>query len=208
MIIIGAKGFAKELFDVLDSLTETDNLVFFDNVSKDLPEFFLGKFVILRNIGSAEHYLKTIDNRFALGLGNPKLREKLTNVFESIGGKLTSVISPHAKIGTYTKIGEGSTILPNAVISSGSEIGKGCLVYFNSMVTHDCFVGDFVEISPGATILGGVTFGNLSHIGSQAVILPKLTIGNNVIVGAGSVVTKNVIDNQVVLGVPARKIES
>ena len=49
MIIIGAKGFAKELLEVCHQLGRTDNLVFFDNVSTDLPEQLYGQFPILRD---------------------------------------------------------------------------------------------------------------------------------------------------------------
>lgn len=38
--------------------------------------------------------------------------------------------------------------------------------------------------------------------------MPNVTIGNNVIVGAGSIVTKNIEDNCVVAGIPAKKIST
>ena len=52
-----------------------------------------------------------------------------------------------------------------------------------------------------------VTIGNDVWIGGNCTILPGVTIGNNVIVAAGAVVTKDVPDNCVVAGVPARKIK-
>jgi len=41
-------------------------------------------------------------------------------------------------------------------------------------------------------------------IGANVVIIGDITIGNNVIVGAGSVVTKSILDNCIVVGNPAR----
>ncbi len=52
-----------------------------------------------------------------------------------------------------------------------------------------------------------VTIGNDVWIGGNVTILPGVTIGNNVIVAAGAVVTKDVPDNTLVGGVPARKIK-
>lgn len=52
-----------------------------------------------------------------------------------------------------------------------------------------------------------VRIGDDVWIGGNAVILPGITIGNNVIVAAGAVVTKDVPDNCVVGGIPARKIK-
>lgn len=43
-------------------------------------------------------------------------------------------------------------------------------------------------------------------IGASATVLPGITIGENAIVGAGSVVTKNVPDNTIVGGIPAKPI--
>ena len=52
-----------------------------------------------------------------------------------------------------------------------------------------------------------VTIGNDVWIGANCTILPGVTIGNNVVVAAGAVVTKDVPDNCVVGGVPAKIIK-
>lgn len=52
--------------------------------------------------------------------------------------------------------------------------------------------------------LGG--FGDGGWIGGNCTILPGVTIGNNVVVAAGAVVTKDIPDNSLVGGVPARLI--
>ena len=52
-----------------------------------------------------------------------------------------------------------------------------------------------------------VRIGNDVWIGGNVTILPGVTIGNNVVVAAGAVVTKDVSDNTLVGGVPARKIK-
>jgi Mg/Co/Ni transporter MgtE len=75
-----------------------------------------------------------------------------------------------------------------------------------SIVDHDSIVEDFVHVAPGATICGQVKIGKKSFIGANATILPRLTIGENSIIGAGSVVTKNIPDNVVAYGSPAKVI--
>ena len=50
--------------------------------------------------------------------------------------------------------------------------------------------------------------GDNVYIGVHTVILPGVKIGNNVIIGAGSVVTKDIPDNSVAAGTPARVIKS
>lgn len=209
MLIIGAKGFAKEVLEEISSLHHNDNLVFYDEVSINVPNELYDSYKILTNIEQVKEYFINIDNRFVLGVGNPLARKRLVRKFNEAGGVLTSIISNKSCIGNHDVfIGEGSTIMSLSVISNGTYIGKGCLIYFHSSITHDCVLGDFVEVSPGAQILGRVIIGDFSQIGSNSVILPNIKVGKNVIIGAGAVVTKDVPDNSVAVGIPAKVIRT
>lgn len=204
MLIVGAKGFAKEVLEVCYQLQQLENLVFYDDVNSDAPHLLYGQFPVLKTKEAATHYFKTIDNQFTIGIGNPVLRKKIAFQFEQLGGVFTSTISPMAQIGHFgNRIGEGCNIMTDALISNDVLIGKGCIVYFKSIITHDCYIGDFVEISPGVKLLGRSKVGNYSQIGANVTILPDVKIGQNVIVGAGSVVTKDIPDNSLVIGTPA-----
>lgn len=208
MLIVGAKGFAKEVLEVLRQLNQLDDLVFYDDVNDDVPDKLFGQFPVLRTTHEASVYFKNVDNRFTIGIGNPVLRKKLYDIFTDLGGECTSTISPLATIATFDiKIGYGSNVLSGAVFSNGSKLGKGCIVYYNSIITHDCSIGDFVEISPSVTVLGRSKIGSYSQIGSNTTILPDIMIGKNVIIGAGSVVTKDIPDNCVAVGIPAKIIK-
>lgn len=208
MLIIGAKGLAKELLEIFHKNNELDNLVFYDDINEDELRIFYKKFPILKNIEEAKEYFFKHDNSFTIGIGNPFLRKKMYHKFSEIGGKFKTTISKHAIMSSYdTVIGEGCNILAGSIFSNSIVLGRGCLIYYNAVVTHDCLIGDFVEISPGAKILGGVQIGNYCQLGANSIILPKVKIGNNVIVGAGAVVTKNLPDNCVAVGVPAKIIK-
>lgn len=205
MIVVGAKGLAKELLEIFSQQDRLERLYFFDNVSKDVPARLFARFPIARSFDDARNIFKeTGDMSFCLGLGNPLLRRKLFDEFRKLEGVLTSVISPKATIGRFgTMVGQGCCILPGAVITSSVTLGMGCLVNPNATISHDCLIGDFVEVSPGANITGNCHIGDYTFVGSNCVILPKICIGKNAIIGAGAVVTKDVADNSVVVGVPA-----
>ena len=51
-----------------------------------------------------------------------------------------------------------------------------------------------------------IRIGNDVWLGGNVTVLPGVTIGNNVVVGAGAVVTKDIPDNSLALGVPARVV--
>ena len=204
MLIIGAKGFAKEVLEILHQLNDLENLSFYDDVNIDVPSKLYNKFPVLNNIEEASTYLKKIDNRFTIGIGDPHLRKDLCNKFESIGGIFVSTISPKASIGNFGNfIENGCNIMTGVVLTNDIIIKKGVLINLNCTIGHDSLIGKFVEISPGAHISGNCKIGNYTVIGTNAIILPKISIGKNVIVAAGAVVTKNIPDNCLVAGVPA-----
>ena len=208
MIIIGAKGFAKEVLEVLHQSNQLDNLVFYDDISTDLSPLLFNKFKIITSLDQAENYFKTVSTHFTIGIGNPILRKKMYDKFIAIGGNYLSTVSNYANIGNYNvTIGTGCNILQGVIISNNVTIGKGCILYYNTIVTHDTVIGDFVEIAPSVNLLGSCSIGNYTKIGANATILPKVTIGSNVIIGAGSVVTKDVPSNCVVVGIPAKIIK-
>ena len=209
MLIVGAKGFAKEVLEILHQLNELEELVFYDDVNNDVPDKLFGQFLVIRTMQEASNYFKTVDNRFTIGIGNPVLRKKLCDKFIALGGEFSSTISPKAVIGHYgNHIGVGTNILTGAILSNSLIIGKGCIIYYNSIITHDCKIGDFVEISPNVALLGRCEIGSFSQIGANATVLPDVKIGNNVIIGAGSVITKDIPDNCLAVGVPSKIIKN
>ncbi len=207
MLIVGAKGFAKELLEIFHQKNEIDGLCFYDDVSKDFPDKLYEKFKVLKSENQAIKHFEESGKHFTIGIGNPKLRFALYEKFSKLGGLFSSIISQNAEIGSYAvEIGEGVNILGGVRISNDVKIGIGTMIYYNSVITHDVEIGKFCEISPSVNILGRVRIGDFTHVATGAIIFPDLNIGNNVIIGAGSVVRENVPDNTVVAGIPAQII--
>lgn len=106
---------------------------------------------------------------------------------EFIFVKYNSFIPYTAEIGEGTKLGYGGI---GVVIHSKAKIGQNCTITQNVTIGSrglNPVIGDNVYISPGSKCIGG-------------------KIGSNVIVGANSVVTKEIPDNCVIAGVPAKII--
>jgi sugar O-acyltransferase (sialic acid O-acetyltransferase NeuD family) len=209
MLIVGAKGFAKEVLEVLYQNEYKKDIAFYDDVNSDVNGKLYGKYQILKNEIEAKDFFLKNGPVFTIGIGDPNLRARIYQQFNNIGGELTSTISNNSEIGHYDiKIDIGCNILSGVKISNSVSIGKGCIIYYNSIITHNCVIGDFVEISPSVSILGRVEISSHTHIGANATILPDIKIGKNSVIGAGSVVTKDVPDNVMVIGMPAKVVKS
>lgn len=75
-------------------------------------------------------------------------------------------------------------------------------------ITHDGGTLLFRSEIPDLEITKPITVGNDVYIGNCVIILPGVNIGNRVVIGAGAVVTKDIPDNSVAVGVPAKVINT
>ena len=205
MILVGAKGHAKELYQVLRSEGETPDISFFDNVSEDLPRTLFGC-PIIRSLKEARKELQK-DGRFVLALGGVRARHELYDAFRDIGGAPTSLVSENALVGENVSLSEALNVMAFAAIYNSAQVGTGVLVNSYASIHHDSTVGAFTEVSPGARLLGRSKIGSHASIGSNATILPDVSVGDRCTVGAGAVVTTDVPEGEKVVGVPARPMK-
>ncbi len=80
-------------------------------------------------------------------------------------------------------------------------------VTFGPSVTVLCHDASMKKIV-GETTFGRVTIKANAFIGARAILLPDTTIGENSIIGAGAVVKGEIPDNEIWVGVPARRVSS
>ncbi|MGD0405031.1 MAG: DapH/DapD/GlmU-related protein [Candidatus Bathyarchaeia archaeon] len=106
-------------------------------------------------------------------------------------------------------LGANCYIVRSAIIDGSFpwliSIGDNCTITCNVVIlAHDAST----KRQLGCSKIGAVTIGNNCFIGAGTIILPNVHVGNNVIIGAGSVVSRDIPDNSVAIGNPARVVRS
>jgi UDP-N-acetylglucosamine acyltransferase len=103
-----------------------------------------------------------------------------------------------ARVGAYVTIDAGTV--------RHTTIGPRTWLLKKVHVGHDAIIGADCELSTGCIIGGHVVIGDGSKVGLGAVVLPHRTVGKNCVIGANATVTKDLPDDSIVAGNPARQI--
>jgi acetyltransferase EpsM len=203
-IIFGAGENGLQAFHCLKYNTTVSILGFLDGNPSRHGETYLGLPVFggLDKIPElqAEHDLSA----GIVAVGDNYVRSKLTATLRELGLTIPQAISPRVMIESPRHIGDGVILEQGAAIHAESEVGEGTFMGTASMAAHHCIIGKYTTMSGGVSLGGRVTIGDYTLMGVGASVRPHVTIGSNVIVGVGAAVTKDIPDNVVVAGVPAK----
>jgi len=210
LIIWGASGHAKVLREAVHA--QGCNVVAtFDNAAGTRPPFtdvplFLGKhgFAVWQASRPESHAFAVV----AIGGDHGRDRLELQEFMASKGVPPLTVVHPSAFVAVTALLGPGCQVLAQAAVCADAQLGAACIVNTSASVDHECVLGQGVHIAPGAHLAGCVEVGNFTLIAVGAVVLPRIRIGRDCIIGAGAVVTRNVPDNSVVYGNPARVVRN
>ncbi|WP_298647475.1 acetyltransferase [uncultured Proteiniphilum sp.] len=198
MYLFGASGHAKVIIDSLKASGVVISGLFDDN-----PEV---KTLLNNTVFGSFDSQRLGNDELIISVGVNNIRKKIT---EKLPQDINygRAIHPSAIISEYASIDKGTVVMQGAIIQSSVKIGEHCIINTTASVDHDCIIEDFVHISPNATLCGAVLVGEGSQVGAGAVIIPGIKIGKWSLVAAGAVVMKDVPDNVLVLGNPARVVK-
>lgn len=118
--------------------------------------------------------------------------------------KLAIFVHPTAYVAPNVKMNPGVVIMPNVSISANTKIGKNSLIMVGATIGHDNVMGDYLHVSAQACVGSYLTLGTGVHIGLNVSIKENITIGDNATIGMGTVLTKNVGNNEIWIGNPCK----
>lgn len=196
MLIVGAGNLGLHTLDQMIDDDYKDEIIFFDE-KKVLPQIIAGRYNLIDSFEKLAVYFTTHNRYFVVTIGQPRIRERLINKIESLGGQLATLISKRIVFfSSFSGAGSGCIIQPGCAVSHNVKIGKACILHASTLIGHDVFIEDFVTVGSNVNILKGVTIGKHTTISPNVLIYQNVKIGSNSYIAPGVIIKSDVSDNQ------------
>ena len=194
--IIGAGGHAKVVIEIAEMLGYEIEAIYDQNAD-------------VKNVLNypVSHHFENLkfQKNVILALGSNQNRKLNYELFSTAQ---FSLIHPSVVLSRSVEVGFGTVMMAGAIVNSSTKIGKHCIVNTSASIDHDCVIEDFVHISPKAALAGNVTVRQGAQVGIGACVKQNVTIGRWAVIGAGAVVIKDVPDNAIMVGNPAKYLKN
>jgi sugar O-acyltransferase (sialic acid O-acetyltransferase NeuD family) len=142
--------------------------------------------------------------QFIVAIGDNAVRSEKFAELKKRGGVPATIIHPFSCISPSACIGAGTVVFGGVVVNANADIGENCILNTSCSVDHDGNISAHAHLCPGVRLAGNVTIGERTMLGTGAVCIPGIRIGADVKIGAGSVVIRDLPDECLAFGNPAR----
>jgi sugar O-acyltransferase (sialic acid O-acetyltransferase NeuD family) len=206
LVIIGAGGFAREVFDMANYCYGTDPDFKIKGFLSDGPSSIesLGYPAVLSNVAD---YSIEEEDVFFCGIGSVQDRKKCVEIILSKGGKFINLIHPNVVISPSVKIGIGVAIKAYCVLASDAVIGDFTFIQSAVIMGHDVQVGKYCQINSFSFFAGNSRLEDSVFVGAHSKFVQSTTAEELSVIGIGSLVIRKVKKGTTVFGSPAKKID-
>jgi sugar O-acyltransferase (sialic acid O-acetyltransferase NeuD family) len=209
VIIIGAGGFGREVLEIFkdqNQIKKRWNIAGFVDDNSKLQGKMINGFPVLGGLD----WLKERNNDnlgCVCAIGQPEIRKKVVSKLRKIGVKFYNAVHPSVIMSEFVKLGEDVIICAGSVLTVNIKIGDHVHIDTNCTIAHDVVIESYCRLSPGVRINGHDRLGEGVFIGSGATLVQEISVGDWSTVGAGAVVTEDISDNVIAVGMPAKVVK-
>lgn len=202
----GASGLGTEFHNLALRVNEENvrwkDMIFVDDAPEKEGQELVGR-KIMPFTKAIETYGKE-NLEFVLSVGEPAVKGILYKKLKENGCTVTNLFHPEVIVRDNVQLGEGIVIQRHSGPPPLCVFGNNVLLQGTTALGHNLVLGDNVVISSFVFVGGDTVIGENTYVGPHSCVRNGLKIGKNAIIGMGSVVTKDVPDNAVVCGNPAK----
>jgi len=205
VVIWGAGGQALVVADAINASGLMEIWCFVDDINHDRAGSHIAGFPIM-GAGGLDRAMAEDIRYLIVAIGNNRARTRCAERAVRKGFELTTVVHPSAVVASWVEVGKGSYVGAGAIINPGARIGKNVIINTKANVAHHCIVEDGAHICPGVTMGGWVKVGKRAWVGLGSTVRDHVTVGCDSLIGVGASVVKDVEEQVVAYGVPARRV--
>lgn len=204
--IYGTGGTAREVFDIMHLCENNgyEKIIFIDDKKND-TSFLNCELYDFHNL------IKKYSNnqiKIVVAVGEPEIKKILYNKVHEANYNFATVIHPTAEISPSAKLGKSVVIKKGGIVSCDAILGDAVGLEPYVVVGHDTKVGSFTQLSAFVNIGGFAEIGSVVYVGLSTCVKDRTKIGNNTIVSMASAVIRDLPEDVIAVGNPARPMKN
>ncbi len=212
LIIIGGIGKGEQVLDCIN-----DNRTNFNDYEYEvvgfLNDYTSDLICDLPILGKLKEISKFIEQGFYFAfaihpIGKNQGIKPLLDKLNIPINQLATIISKRAFLSSTAKIDQGAIILAFAYISLHVQIGSCSMIMARTSVGHNTIVGTCCFVGTGSILSSFVVLGHSVSIAISCTILEYCQIGNCSVLGAGGLLLKDLPENSIYVGSPAKYLKN
>jgi sugar O-acyltransferase (sialic acid O-acetyltransferase NeuD family) len=209
LLLVGAGGFGRETAEAVravNAIRPTWRLVGFLDDDPEAQGNLIGGVPVVGPIAAVHDHP---DADVVICTGRPGDYTSRRLIAQRLGlddDRYATVVHPSATVGGSCRVGGGSVLLAHVDLTADVAIGRHVAVMPQVVLPHDVTVEDWATLASGVRLGGACKVAEEAYVGSGACVREGLAIGRRAMVGMGSVVTRDVPDERLWFGAPARDV--
>ena len=205
--VIGAGGFGREVLEIFkddNRINQKWEIMGFLDGNEEIHGTQINGYPVL---GCLDWLADNPDVGCVVAIGDPKTKKAVIDEMENRNAKFVNAIHPSVVMSEFVKLGKNVIICAGCILTVDIVIHDHVILNINSTVGHDTIIENYCSIMPAVNINGNNQLNEGVYVGTGATFIQEVSVGSWTTIGAGAVIVKDIPENVVAVGMPAKAIK-